>query len=669
MKLFGSRHAGAAFLMISSVLSTLFVAVAVLSLSPAQALAAETPRYTLEQQRKTFRAAMKAVKKRRYGSFKVLKKGLTDYPLYGYLEYEYLKRHLGSTPEQEIAAFIEEYEDSPIASYLLSQWLYKLAKANKWEKYNEYYRPTGSVALDCYALQARRKVGETEGLMEAVAELWTAGESRPDQCDPLFYWWRINGGLTQERAWKRINLAMGKRRISLAKYLQRFLTDDKDKRLVDLWVRVHSKPARYLRDPQLAKDNHKTRAILAHGVKRLARLNVLKAHDEWRRISPRYAFDRETRNDVERYVALKAGWKRMPEAVELLSEVHDNGGDEEVKEWLIRSALWNKEWEKVLSVINNLPGTESNEPEWRYWRARALQEIGIARQDSRSVDLATDIFNKISDDRSYYGFLAADQLGQPYNLRSDAIRFEERELEDLIRHPNLVRAYELYKVGMINPARREWRYLLRQLDERQLRLAAVLASRWGWHDRAIITAAKGDHYTDFDVRFPMAYQDLVSKNAEGNSVDPAWVYGVMRQESAFMQDARSSAGAMGLMQLMPGTARMTARMLNTRLRGKYDLLDADKNLKLGSAYLKRMLDKNGGHQILATASYNAGPHRVKRWMPKKEYPADIWVELIPFDETRKYVRRVMAYTTIFDQRLDGEHKTLAERMPVVIPRK
>lgn len=654
--------------LIPGVLGGLLGAGVVLLWPSAMVQAADPPRYSLEQQRTTFLGAMKAIESGRFGSYKVLKRALKDYPLYGYLEYEYLRRHLSKAPSEDILQFIDAWQDSPIADRLLSQWLNRLAKQRRWQDYNRYYRPTGSVTLECYALQARRQTGQTEGLMEAIGELWTVGDSRPDQCDPLFYWWRINGGLTQDRAWRRIELAMKNRRISLARFLQRYVTDKEDRRLVDLWVRVHRKPRQYLDHKLLRQDNFKTRAVLAHGIKRLARLDVDKALEKWELISRRYAFDQQTRIDVERYIALKAGWKRKPEAVKLLSASFQDEENEDVKLWLLRSALWQKDWSKVLRVIDKMPTHEANSPQWRYWRARALQEIGIARQDHQSVDLATQAFNKVSDDTGYYGFLAADHLGQPYNLKSDSIEFEERELEALIRHPNLIRAYELYKVDMIVDARREWHYMTETLNERQLRLAAILANRWGWHDRAIITVAKGAHFSDFDIRFPVVYQDLVYDNAKRNSIDPAWVYGVVRQESAFMEDARSSAGAMGLMQLMPATARMTARMLNTRLRSKYELLDADKNIKLGSAYLRRMLDENNGHQILATASYNAGPHRVKAWMPDQEFPADIWVEMIPFDETREYVRRVMSYTTIFDQRLDGLHKPLVERMPVIIPR-
>jgi soluble lytic murein transglycosylase len=200
-----------------------------------------------------------------------------------------------------------------------------------------------------------------------------------------------------------------------------------------------------------------------------------------------------------------------------------------------------------------------------------------------------------------------------------------------------------------------------------LQLAAVLAYRWQWYDRAIVTLAQSGHKDDLDLRFPFAYQEQVLSSAKRHQIDPAWVYGVVRQESAFMPDARSRAGAMGLMQLLPRTARITARLLRIPMRSKYELLEAEKNLHLGSGYLKRMLDENNGNQILATASYNAGPQRVKQWLPDTDMPADLWVEMIPFSETRDYVRNVMAYTAIFDQRLDGNLIPLSKRMPAVTP--
>lgn len=648
---------------LTGLISIALAAMLVLISPPAQSEAASP--HLLGEQREAFIKAMDAVRKKRYRTYLKLSESLEGYPLYGYLKYEYLRRRLHSASPKEVQDFIKTYSDSPISRRLLGAWLYTLARKGDWSTYRENYVEMKSAPLQCNNLRSRVRGGERgEQVMNDIAAMWTVGHSQADECDPLFAWWRKQGGITPELAWKRMSLALEERNITLAKALKKYLQKHNHK-LADLRVKGHYKPHKYLDKIMLLEDDEKTREVLAHTMKRLARRDLMGAYDKWQQVRVRFAFTKEQRTDVDRYLALKAGWQHRPEAVAWLGDVAID--DKDVRVWRIRSAMLQKNWDVALMWIDRLPADMAATDQWTYWRARVLQEIGIERSDAVTTNLARQLFAGLSGSRNFFGFLAADNMGQPYTIETDSIEYDERELAVMVEHPTLVRAYELYKIGMIVSARREWSWLTRTLSERQLRLAAILANRWGWHDRAIMTVAKGDHFDDLDIRFPTLYQDAVTSSARSVDIDPAWVYGVVRQESAFMVDARSSAGAMGLMQLMPTTARLTARLLNTTIKNKRELLDARKNIRLGSAYLKRMLDVNNGHQILATASYNAGPHRVKKWMPPQELAADIWAESIPFTETRRYVRRVMAYTTIFNKRLDGKHKSISERMPVIIP--
>jgi soluble lytic murein transglycosylase len=217
-------------------------------------------------------------------------------------------------------------------------------------------------------------------------------------------------------------------------------------------------------------------------------------------------------------------------------------------------------------------------------------------------------------------------------------------------------------------ARREWYHTTKTMNKRELQLAAILAHKWGWHDRAIMTLSKTGHTTDLDVRFPIAYRKQVMKNAKRQKIEPAWILGILRQESAFRKDARSHAGALGLMQLMPRTGRMEARLIKSPLRHIRDLLNVDKNILLGSSHLSRLLNKNNGNHVLATASYNAGPNHVKKWLRTKDgqqMPADLWVETIPFKETRRYVRKVMTGTAIFEHKLENKVTPLQKRMSAI----
>ncbi len=646
----------------------LFALVCQMTISgPAYALGFKTG---LTQQRQDFVAAKEALGKGRVKTFNKLSKRVDGYPLYGYLRYDYLRKRLHRTSKDEIRVFISEYSDSPISVRLQSKWLFDLARRKRWETFLDEYEnklPTErkSTKLYCYYLQARLINNQTEGIMDEIKVLWTVGKSQPKMCNPVFEKWKAQGGMTDEVIWERISLAMAARKLSLVKYLAKSL-DRIDQKWVNYWLRMHRRPASMMGHKAFRQDTPRVREILRHGVKRLVRLDVEAAISEWQEIKSTHQYTEQEVSELDKYLALRAAYRNHPRAVEWLGALDTN--DDAVTLWRIRASLSNQNWPEVLSWIEALPEEKLNTDRWQYWRGRSLQEIGLKETESAYIDMAMRSFNKIANHRSYYGFLAADRLERSYDFEIKSIIHREHELSEIIALPSITRAYELYRLGFILDARREWRHGLKTMDRRQLQLAAVLASRWGWYDRAILTVAQGKHYSDLDIRFPMAFQDQVMSSARRYQIDPAWVYGVVRQESAFMADARSSAGAMGLMQLMPRTAKLTARMLKMPMRGTNELFKADKNIRLGSGYLKQMLDQNNGHQILATASYNAGPHRVKKWMPRdNDMPADLWVEIIPFKETRRYVKNVMAYTTIFDKRLDGQHIPLTKRMPLISP--
>ena len=303
-----------------------------------------------------------------------------------------------------------------------------------------------------------------------------------------------------------------------------------------------------------------------------------------------------------------------------------------------------------------------NESDWRYWQARAQEKTG-------DTTLALKTYTALANEHNYHGFLAADHLSLPYALDGTPISRDSKELEALSKIPAVDRAHELYLLGMIVDARREWHAVTETLSPRQLELAAVLASSWGWHDRAILTAGRARHFSDLQLRFPIVFEKQVLQNARRNSIDPAWVFSILRQESAYMTDARSHAGALGLMQLMPRTARVEAKRLKLSLRNKHEILNVDKNIRLGTAHLKRVLEIHNGHMPLATAAYNAGSFRVRSWLPSAgNLPADIWIETVPFKETRNYVKKILATTAIFEKHLQKPVTPLKTRMPEISPR-
>jgi soluble lytic murein transglycosylase len=616
----------------------------------------------LQSQRQLFQDALRALNKGQTSRFTKLYGQLEDYPLQSFLRYRQLRRQLGSSSNEEIHDFLTLNDDASFARSLREQWLKLLARRGQWQTYVQEYRPGRKTTLHCHYLQARIKTGQTDGLQHDIEKIWLAGKSQPHECDLVFAWWRQQGAQTRELTWARIELAMNKRKLSLASYLAKSLPQS-EQIWVSRWQQMHRRPKQELQKTIYGQDNEISRKILIHGIVRLARIDAEAAFKEWQALRGQYDFSTEQVGTAERRIAMSAAYQRKPQAQNWLGMVSTDGVDEDVREWRIRTAIGGQSWESVSYWIEQLPAEEKDTSRWQYWLARAMEESGKPEE-------ARLVYARVATDRGYHGFMAADHIGLPYALNHRPVLHTEQELKDLQSIPAITRSREFYFNGLTSSARREWRHATTSFDKRQLQLAAVLAHRWSWHDRAIFTTARAKYFDDLDMRFPVVYRKEVELHAKRQQIDPAWVMGVMRQESAYMQDARSHAGAMGLMQLMPQTARSVARLIKTPLRRSSDLLNADKNILLGTAYLRRVLDKNNGHQVLATASYNAGPHRVRAWLPAKgngKLAADIWVETMPFSETRTYVKRVMAYTTIFEKQLGRNMTPMKNRMPDVLP--
>ncbi|MFN2308685.1 MAG: transglycosylase SLT domain-containing protein [Gammaproteobacteria bacterium] len=641
----------------NSLLRKCLAVVCALSLSSAlsSALAADG----LAEDRARFLEARKAFKAGQSERFQQLAEQLRAYPLYPYLRYDQLNANLARARDDDVRGFLDAYADSPLAERLRRNWLTQLARQHQWQRFQGFYAADqASVELQCHYLWITREDPPPAAWLDAVQDLWLVGKSQPDACNPIFKIFAASPRMTEERVWQRIDLAMQANAPSLASFLARLLPAAQRK-WVDLWREAHQRPASALDLPALRADVPQTRAILAHAVQRLARNDAEIAWEGWARLRDTQAFTPEQQAQTLRTLALQTAYKRLPEAHLRLAAVPEEARDRSLREWQARSALLQQDWSALLASIDAMPAEERQADEWRYWRAQALSQLG-----DRTTGQA--LLGELAGERSYHGFLAADALGLEYRFLHQPIAATETDLSDLQqRHPALRRAGELLRIRSITEARREWAYGIRGLTPRELALAAALAHSWDWHDRAIITAGRSDHLDDLEVRFPVLHVQAVERAAARLDLDPAWIMGVMRQESAFMNDARSPVGALGLMQLMPATGSQMARLLKLPEPSSATLMQADTNIQLGSHYLRHTLDSLG-NKVLATAAYNAGPHRVRRWLPEAPVPTPLWVDTIPFSETRGYVRAVLAFATVYDERLQRPIQPLRARMPETI---
>ena len=635
------------------VIIALFVVFAVLA-------AAQTPAAALDEQRARFLEAEQALARGDQPRFERLSARLRDYPLLPYLEYQALLKRLDKAGDREVEAFLASHQDTPLSGRLRAQWLRRLAREQRWSKYLSFYAPTSSIELQCHRLHALIKTGKTDQALPEVADIWLHGKSRPRACDPVFAAWTAAGYRTHDMIWQRIEKAMTLGESGLARYLGRPLTRD-DQLWVERWIGLYRKPSK-AGDPKAFSKPHAYReAMLAQAVRRLARWNGLKAVALWQRIEPRYPFTADQTRSVEHYIVRNLVRTPGDAAYAFVRAVEVGDGDLKVHEARIHAALLREDWNQVTEWIAALPQEERDTDRWIYWLARALEGEG-------DTVAARPLYQKAARERSYYGFLAADQIGGEYQLSHSETPAAVRLVNQIADIAAVRRAAELFTLERWIDARREWRWATAEMDANELKAAAKLAEQRGWHDQAIFTLAKTGYWDDLELRFPMEYAELVEANAKLHDIDIAWIFAVMRQESAFMDDARSHAGAMGLMQLMPATARSVARkVLKRKPPRRTELFEPDTNIALGSAYLKQMKGELGDSAVLATAAYNAGPHRVTRWLPEQTLPADIWIELVPFHETRGYLRRVLAYTVIYEMRLGLTPTRLRDRLHPVPP--
>ena len=609
----------------------------------------------IEQQRSLFHDAAHALERNQMSKFNKLLKQLDGYPAQPYLVYDAFRRNISHQKPQQVELFLQRYADLPFAYHARGAWLDTLAQRKDWENYLHFFDGRSNTRLECLSFQARLQLGQLDGLAADIGKIWLRGYSQPPQCDAPFSYYLKSLENTDEVIWTRIEKAFQARRPELARYLGKKL-DPESRGIVETWYRAHQRPEQSLKKLADASDDERTRAIIVHAVDRLARKDSMKALQSWNLIRDQFAFSLEQKRRIQLRIALSAALQHEPEARTLLSSLDPETMNDQAYLWLARIQLRGRDWAGLLNTINGMPEHLQQENEWQYWLSRAMEAEG-------QVSSSMSLLDQLSHKSSYYGFLAADKLRRDYRIEQENASSSSVDEEAFLAdNPHMLRARELYFLDRLIDAKREWFQALRYLDQDQIKQAATLASKWQWHDSAIRTVAKTEHRNDYLLRFPMPYKQEVLQQAEERKLDPSLIYGVMRRESLFDPLARSSVGALGLMQLMPSTARNVARSLGMKKPGRADILSVANNIRFGTQYLRTVMNRFDNNVALAAAAYNAGPSNVQRWLPRDaSMSADLWVETVPYTETRDYVQAVLAYATVFD-RSRGKNTLMSSRM-------
>lgn len=613
---------------------------------------------TLEQQRKEFLRLEKLIQKGQDSSFHQQAETLKGYPLYPDLQYQWLKKHLHQA--DKINVFLKDFKHTQYAGLLRYHWQIYLAKNKQWKQFLQSYTKSHDPLLQCYYFRAKYNEGAKKQALLGARALWVVGKSQPDECDPLFKVLQASTYFTAEIRWQRFAAALRNNKTGLARYIQG-LMDSNDQKTARLWLKIHKDPELIKKPELLDKNKAQSGLIFAHAIDRLANTQYALAIEIWDARNSSFAINKARLQALEQRLALSLAYQRDPGAYHRLTRLEV--ADKKTKEWRVRAALLEQNWEHVEQAIADLSKETQNKDKWRFWLARALEKTHKAKA-------AGFIYNELSTNRSFYGYLAANKLGKDYQLSDYPIQVSEELLANFKQTADFRVVAEWLVLDRLREAKRQWWYAVEKLNKKQILIAARYAQQLDWTEIAIFTIAKAKYWDDVALRFPIEYKNMVENHAKLREIPATMIYGLIRRESAFNEKALSPVGARGLMQIMPGTGKQIARALQERLHNQTGLFDASTNIKYGAYYYKHLLDQFNGRYVLAAAAYNAGPRKVQQWLPgKTPLAADIWIEIIPFKETRAYVSAVLTYALIYQKRLGLTGLTMKDFIRDVAPRK
>jgi soluble lytic murein transglycosylase len=580
------------------------------------------------------------------------KETLRTYPLYPYLQAARIRRALASgngelaSVDQRAATFITYYDREPVGRDLRRVWLSSLAEREQWDLFLQHYRDAiADDSLRCQSLTARMQLGRTAELEADISRQWLTPRSLPD-CERPFDWLRSQNALTPALVEQRARLALGENNTNLARQLAATLPAetaapllqwaallDAPQRQIDALIGAPSKPV----DPN---------ALLA-GWTRLTRTNRDAALEQFDALVHARKL---TEADTSKYalpLALSLAWDRRPEALQYFRRVAASDLDDYALEWQTRAALWADDWDLATKSIAAMSDAQRGQPRWRYWAARAAEQ-------HNDLELSRQLYESVLVDDNFYSMLSATRLDRPLAPHQQKIVIDKTQLRQIGELPALVRAHELFLCDLRTLANTEWAYGYDMLPEPARPQAVHLAARWGWYDQAISAAAQQRLFNDYALLYPRPYDKPVARAAKLSGLPPELIYSVMRQESLYRSDAVSPVGARGLLQLMPDTARRAARTWERPRPTPDALFDPDTNVPLGAAHLRMLVDRFGGQVVVALAGYNAGQNAATRWLPTQSVDADVWIENIPYNETRGYVQRILWHNLVFGWLKKGE---------------
>ncbi|CAH0992327.1 Soluble lytic murein transglycosylase [Sinobacterium norvegicum] len=596
------------------------------------------------QQRQDFRRAVKLIDGNNPQQYQQLKAQLKNYPLYPYLDYFELRENTATTTIHDITAFSRQYPSLQYTSALVNRRLQYLGKHQRWQEYLRTAKAEPrDTTLRCYYYNALLQQGNQQKAYAGAERMWLVGQSQPAACDPLFKQWIADGQLTDALLWQRQVLAAKANNLSLTQYLHK-KSKGQYQHYSQALLDAYRQPTRFsfqvtaTQFPEVAAD------LITVASQRGAYQDPAQALRYWQSFSTaEQLLNQQQIASIELHIANRLLRSDKTNAFAAKVAIEQAEQSPRLSEHFLQLYLANLDWQGLNQFIAKLPAPVQQQNRWLYWQARSQEELGI------EPELVAAHFQQLSSQRHYYGFLAAQRTGQPISFEHQPYSLLKQNKVTVGNNLQLQRIEELIALNYMQYARLEWNKLQNNATVASQSALGAYAIDQGWGNLAILQASHHKQHDNLGLRAPLAYRQPILKNAKQQKINPSWAFSIARQESLFNTAAQSSAGAVGLMQLMPATAKQVARKNKIPYKNAKDLTNPDTNIALGTHYLAQLKDRFDDNIVYATAAYNAGPYRVSKWLKQRpNLPNDVWTETVPYRETRNYVKNVVAFSLIYD---------------------
>ncbi|HIP76319.1 MAG TPA: lytic murein transglycosylase [Psychromonas hadalis] len=586
---------------------------------------------------------------------------IPDYPLTYRLEYRYLEANFSKVSQKTVEDFIIKEVNYTASDDLQRAYLFYLGRNKKWQALLDFYpKLPNNLALKCFYAQANLELKNEEAAWKTVQSVWRTGQSLPASCEPVLNHYLSQSKIDKDMIWKRFQLAFNARNSSLMNYLITLMDKKNETANVAVakqLIQLSKKPEEIISAP-LFNQSSGNSGQLTLLIKRLARQDLQLGFEAYDYFNKKQRLSKKQKTNIKRYFAARIVQGPKLKYFTWLDKTIPKLNSLSLVEQRLRYAIRVNNWNDIEHWLTQFPKKRRANKIWTYWDARVLERKGLIKE-------ANESYKKLATERTYYGFLSAQKLNINYQFNAETISENVNVGEQYSDFLSQIKEMNFHKNHQL--IKREWDRMLRKSNKNLKRQFGLYAQQQGWAHLSVLASISSKSWSALNIRFPEVDPALFSKNAKQYQLERTYIYAIARQESSFDEAASSPVGGKGYMQLMPYTAKDTAKMIGMKNYSKSEQLnDGNINVQLGTAYIDMLIDRYDGNRVLATAAYNAGPHRIDNWKENKKgrndaLTMDSWIEAIPYKETRRYVKNVLAYNVIYQHILDKPLELLNEK--------